>query len=92
MANLTLAAYQEAERAVALEEGRRGWSVHAAITAAVCVALVIVNVFVADEFPWSIFPVVGMGIGLFAHWYFGVVRSDDMVRHHQLEIEQRAAA
>jgi hypothetical protein len=92
MANLTLAAYQEAERAVALEEGRRGWAVHAAITAAVCVALVIVNVFVADEFPWSIFPVVGMGIGLFAHWYFGVSRSDDMVRHHQLEIEHRAAA
>ena len=92
MANLTLDAYQQAERTVALEEGRRGWAVHAAITAAVCVALVIVNVFVADEFPWSVFPVVGMGIGLFAHWYFGVARSDEMVRHHQLEIEQRAAA
>jgi hypothetical protein len=33
-----------------------------------------------------------MGIGLFAHWYFGIARSDDVVRHHQREIEQRAAA
>lgn len=71
MASLTLAAYEEAERTV---------------------ALVIVNVFVAGELPWSIFPVVGTGIGLFAHWYFAVARSDDMVRHHQLEIEQRGAA
>lgn len=92
MADLTLAAYQEAERRAALEEGWRGWTVHAAISAAVSVALVLVNLFAADEFPWSIFPVVGMGIGVFAHWYFGIARSDDIVRHHQAEIEHRAAA
>ena len=35
---------------------------------------------------------VGMAIGLLAHWYFGVLRSDEAVGHHQSDIEHRAAA
>lgn len=46
---------------------------------------------VADEFPWAIFPVVGMGIGLFAHWYFGVAHVEATVRSHQHDIERLAA-
>ena len=92
MNNLSLSAYQEAERQAARDEGRRGFVVHAVITAVVCVGLVTLNVVVASEFPWAIFPVVGMSIGLLAHWYFGVVRSDDMVRRHQEDIEHKTAA
>lgn len=91
MPNVTLAAYQEAEVEASREEARRGFFVHLFITAFVLVALVAVNVFIASEFPWAIFPVIGMGIGLFAHWYFGVVRVDTTVREHQVEIERRAA-
>lgn len=86
-----LAAYQEAERAAAHEEGRRGFVVHAAITALVCVGLVVLNVFAASEFPWSIFPVIGMSIGLYVHWYFGIVNVDAAVREHQQQIERKAA-
>ena len=92
MSNLTLAAYQDAERAVALEEGRRGFVVHLMITCVVVLGLVALNITIADEFPWSVFPAIGMSIGLFAHWYFGVVRADEVVRRHQTEIEHRAAA
>jgi hypothetical protein len=87
MANLTLSAYQEAELAIANEEGRRGFNVHALITAVVCVGLVVLNLTVADEFPWSIFPVVGMSIGLFMHWHFGVAGAAELTRRHQTEIE-----
>ena len=92
MPSLTLAAYQDAERAVALEEGRRGFAVHLVITCLVVLGLVVLNITIADEFAWSIFPAIGMSIGLFAHWYFGVARADDVVRRHQDEIEHRAAA
>ncbi len=92
MGDLSLSAYQEAERQAAREEGRRGLIVHAVITAIVCVGLVILNVTVASEFPWAIFPVVGMTIGVLAHWYFGVLRSDELVRHHQEDIAHKTAA
>jgi len=92
MANLTLESYHQAERQLANGEGRRGFVIHALITAAVSLALIVVNLFVVSEFPWAVFPVVGMGIGVFAHWFFGVGRADDLMRRHQEDIEHRAAA
>lgn len=92
MANLSLQAYQAAERQVAYEQGRRGFVVHAAITAAVSLLLIVLNITVASEFPWAIFPVCGMACGLFAHWYFGVKRAEELTERHQREIEHRAAA
>jgi hypothetical protein len=91
MPNLTLEAYQQAERAVAQEERRRGFTIHAVITTIVCVGLIALNVFVASEFPWAIFPVVGMSIGLYMHWHFGVVNAEATVRQHQQSIEHKAA-
>ena len=90
MAKLTLEAYQQAERAVAHEESRRGFTIHAVVTAIVCVGLIALNVFVASGFPWAIFPVVGMSIGLYVHWRFGVVKAEETVRQHQQSIERAA--
>lgn len=92
MRQLTLAEYQEAERDVALEEGRRGLTVHSVITILVAIGLIVLNITVATEFPWSIFPVLGMTIGLTAHWYFGIRLGDETMRHHQEDIEHLAAA
>ena len=89
MSSVGLRSYQEAERAVAREEGQRGLKIHAIVTVLVWAALGVVNLTVADEFPWVIFPVIGMGIGLAAHWY-GVTHSDQVTRRHQHEIERRA--
>ena len=91
MPSLTLATYQEAELKAAREEAGRGFVVHLLVTAVVVAILIGVNVFVASEFPWAIFPVLGMGIGLYAHWYFGVARVETTVREHQRSVERRIA-
>ncbi len=90
MSSLTLADYQKAEVAASRDEARRGFAVHLWITVAVWLILIAVNVFVAAEFPWSIFPVAGMAIGLYAHWFFGVKHVEASVRDRQHEIERRA--
>lgn len=90
MNTISLEQYERAEREAAVSESRRGFVVHAVVTALVWVVVVTLNVVVADEFPWAIFPVAGMGIGLLAHWYFGYRRVDELVRRHQFEIERRA--
>jgi hypothetical protein len=88
----TLDDYQTTERRLAIEQARRGLTIHGAFTVIVCIGLVILNITVASEFPWSIFPVIGMAIGVAAHWYFGVRHGDEMLRHHQVDIERQAAA
>ena len=89
MSSIGLRAYQETERAAARQEGRRGFKIHAVVTALVLAVLVVVNITVASEFPWVIFPAVGMSIGLVAHWY-GMTHSDELTRRHQEDIERRA--
>ena len=75
MAKPTLEAYKEAEVTAAREQSRRGFMIHLYITLVVWAVLIAVNVFIASEFPWAIFPITGMTIGLLAHWYFGVVHA-----------------
>ena len=87
---ITLETYRQAERSMAAREAMTGLRVHAAITAVVCVGLVLLNVLVASEFPWAIFPVLGMSIGLAAHWWFGVRHLDETMTRHQDEVERTA--
>ena len=62
-----------------------------AVTVVVCLGLVLVNIFVASEFPWAVFPALGMSIGVWFHWYFGVRHGDEFMRRHQEDIEREAA-
>jgi hypothetical protein len=55
------------------DEERRGFEIHATVTAFVIALLIIINVVTTPEFPWSIFPLVGMSVGLATHYYFGLV-------------------
>jgi hypothetical protein len=95
MAEMTLEQYKSQERQMAVREAQRGFRIHALVTAVVLVGLVALNVFVASEFPWAIFPALGMSIGLWFHWYFGVRRGDQFLvqRQHDIEVEatRRAA-
>jgi 2TM domain-containing protein len=90
MGDVALERYEVAERQLVAHEGRTGLRAHTAVTVVVVVALAVVNVFVAPEFPWAVFPAVGMGIGVWFHWYFGVRHGDDVMRRHQEQVEQRA--
>jgi len=83
---ISLADYQRAERELDTQRARIGFIVHAVITVAVGIALVLINIFVAPEFPWSPFPVAGMSIGLGFH-YFGIRRIDRVLLARQLEVE-----
>jgi len=90
MSQVTLEQYKAEERLLASREGGRGLMIHAMITVVIVVALAVVNVFVASEFPWSVFPAIGMGLGVWFHWYFGVHRGEELVIRHQNEVERKA--
>ena len=91
MSTVTLERYEQAERELAHDEARTGLVVHGIITALVSVGLVIVNVVVAPEFPWSAFAVAGMVIGFAAHWWFGSHELDRQLTAQQQKVESRAA-
>jgi hypothetical protein len=92
--NIELNEYLRAEREHEARQARIGLRVHAIITALVCAALIIVNIVVAPEFPWSAIVVAGMGIGLGFH-FLGVRRVDRATAEKQERITavvQRRAA
>ena len=91
MSTVTLERYEEAERELAHEEARVGVTVHGIISAVVSVALVVINITVAAEFPWSAFAVGGMVIGFAAHWWFGFHKLDSQLTSEQHRVEARAA-
>lgn len=90
MSELTLEQYEAEERRMAVAGARRGLVPHVAVTVVASLALAVVNVFVAAEFPWSVFPFVGMSIGVWFHWYFGVHRGAEFTARHQVEVEHEA--
>ena len=89
-ANITLQDYETAQRAMAHESATTGVVVHGIITLLVSVGLIIINITLAPEFPWSAFAVGGRLIGLLAHWWFGF-RLDDQLTQQQQKTEARAA-
>ena len=92
MATVSLRDYQRAEREVSITQARIGIWAHAAVTVLVCVVVIVINVFAAPEFPWSVFPVAGMVFGLSLHWWFGYRHLEEMILRHQADIERRALA
>ena len=91
MSTVTLARYEQAERDLAHHEARIGLIVHGIITTLVSAGLIVINITVAPEFPWSAFAVAGIVVGLAAHWWFGYQRLDDQLTDQQHRIEDRAA-
>ena len=87
---VTLREYEHAERVIAHEGARTGLVIHGVITALVSAALVLVNVALAPEFPWSPFPIAGMAIGLAVHWWFGYRKLDEQLDRKHGEVEAKA--
>jgi len=90
-AQISIREYEAAEKQLEAERARPGLAIHAVITLVVSIALIVVNVVVAPQFPWSPFPVVGMSIGLLAHYLYGVRWLERSIESHQQAIERRAA-
>jgi hypothetical protein len=59
------------------------------VVTVVRLGLVLVNVFVARGFPWAIIPTLGMSIGVWFHWDFGVRHGDALIRRHRRTSSER---
>lgn len=88
---ITLQDYERAERAMAHEEARVGITVHGIVTIAVSVLFLVLNLTVAQGFPWAAFAIAGMVIGFGTHWWFGYRNLDAHLAAQQQKTEARAA-
>jgi hypothetical protein len=86
---ITVQQYERAERAVALEEERRGFAFHAGTYLVGNALLIAYNLFIVPEFIWFPFPLVVWGIGLLMHYVFGVRMAPRNIAQRQALIEQR---
>jgi hypothetical protein len=92
MREITLEDYKRADQQLEREQARRGFTIHAIVYALVMTGLIILNLTVATEFPWAVFPLVCWGIGLTAHYLFGLRWVNKAITDRQARIEQRATA
>ena len=83
---VTLGEYQRAEREVTRREAWTGLRIHAVVTMLVWAGVILLNVFVASGFPWSIFVILGTGIGVFFHWY-GYRKADEDTRRQENAVQ-----
>ena len=90
MSEETLDLYKMAERRMAMNEARRGLRIHLVVTIIVCIGLSALNFFVVSEFPWAVFPIVGMALGVWFHWNFGVRHGEQFMQRHQDDVEREA--
>lgn len=89
---VTLADYEKAELALRAEEGRTGFLWHAALYVLVNIGLIVINLVFVSDFLWFVFPLIGWGIGLTAHYLFGVRFVRRETRQWQTRVEGRARA
>jgi hypothetical protein len=92
MREITLEDYKQADRDLERQDARRGFTIHAIVYGLVMTGLIILNLTVATEFPWALFPLIGWGIGLTAHYLYGLRWADKTITDRQTRIQQRAAA
>ena len=92
MREITLEDYKRADRQLERQEARRGFTIHAIVYAVVMTGLIILNLTVATEFPWAVFPLVCWGFGLTMHYLSGLRWVDKTIADRQARIEQRATA
>jgi 2TM domain len=88
---ITLEEYKAADRAITVEEARRGFVIHAAVYVVVNLILVVWNVAFVPEYYWFPFPLVGWGIGLTMHYVFGVRQIHAQIEARQARIARRVA-
>jgi 2TM domain len=92
MPEITVEDYKRADRQLEREQARRGFTIHAIVYGLVMTGLIILNLTVATEFPWALFPLIGWGIGLTMHYLYGLRWADKTITDRQTRIQQRAAA
>src|SRR5574341_2688489 len=88
---ITVKEYQAADRAVAMEESRRGFAAHAMTFALATAVMVAANLVFTPHYLWAAFPLLFWGVGLLMHYVFGVRRIGHEITKRQASVERRAA-
>ncbi len=91
MPEITLEDYKRADRQLGRQEVRRGFMIDAILYAVVMTGLIILNLTVANETLWAVFPMVGWGIGLTLQYLLGLRWVTRSIIDRQTRIEQLAA-
>jgi hypothetical protein len=87
MANMNVEEYQKRSREYEMSEARKGLMAHAAVITVVSAILAVVNLSFVPEVIWFVFPVVGMSIGVVAHYIFGVRLAPRFIDDRERRIE-----
>jgi hypothetical protein len=81
--------YKQAERETSQRQASTGFRIHAIVTVFIWAGVTLLNVLVATGFPWSIFVILGTGLGVFFHWY-GYRHAEGDTRRQQDSLVQYA--
>lgn len=87
---ITVEKYKKAYRKLMLKKERLGFKVHVIIYAGVNTGLITLNMLTVPQVPWFVFPLVGWGIDLANHYYFGVHRAPQSLEEYELKAERMA--
>jgi hypothetical protein len=92
MSEISLEKYKRAYRKMKMEEGKKGFKIHATIYSVVNAGLITLNMLTVPQVPWFIGPLVGWGIGLANHYYFGVRNATRFLLDEETKAQRLAEA
>lgn len=90
MSEITVEKYKKSYCKLTIKKERQGLKVHAIIYAGVNAGLITLNMLTEPQVPWFILPLVGWGVGLASHYYFGVHRAPQILEEDELKAERMA--
>lgn len=87
---ITVERYKKAFRQIMITKERQGFKIHAIVYGCVNACLIMINMLTEPQVPWFVFPLVGWGIGLANHYYFGVHKYLQTLEKDELKAERMA--
>ena len=90
MSEISVEKYKQAYRRMKLEQEKKGFKIHATVYGIVNAGLVTLNMLTVPQVPWFIGPLVGWGVGLANHYYFGVRKAPRHLEEEEAKAERLA--
>lgn len=88
--DVQLSDYQEAYNSLKKEEEKQGLLWHIAIYVVVNAVMVAVNLVYLPGSIWFIYPLLGWGLGLLSHYFFGFRNLEERLNDRAEKAEERA--
>jgi hypothetical protein len=87
---ISLDEYKKSYRELRVDEGRKSFSIHLLVYVLVNMMLIAVNIIKSPNDIWFIYPLIGWGIGLLAHYLSAVSWIKIGLKKNESEAEYRA--